>query len=1147
MWRTDGMEALLSLTLSGSALTLLLLLLKKLLGGRLSSTVYYYAWLLVLLRFLLPLPGLIPLGQDAESSAPSHLTAPRLLEETLLPPEITAAPAYAPLSELPAQAPAVEEAEAPLAAPSLSPSPAIEHSFRIDWRSPLLWLSLWGLGAGLCFLWPVVSYLRFRRALRPALCSPEPELQALYARIPGRKPALSTCSALQTPLMFGVFSPRIVLPQGISDPETLENILRHELCHYRRRDPLYKWFAAGVLALHWFNPLSWLIRRELNRACELSCDETLLRSMDRNKKQSYGETLLRMAASASLPAGVVATTFSTEKKDLKERLEQIMHYKHTKGRVLAALLALLLLCGCGLAAGPADSQAASLVPAEEHVTHVSTVDEFLDAIAPNTTIVLAEGEYDLSSAADYGKENADPNYAWVAVPESDENTPGFELQILGVEGLTIRGAGEGRTTLAAVPRYANVLHFLNCDGLRVEDLTAGHTQAPGYCNGGVLYFDVCSDLAVSNCGLFGCGTIGVQARDCRGLEVKGCHIYECSYSAVFVHSCRDVLVEDCEVERNGLKPGVGPAYSLFSADLTEDFTVLNCRVHDNTCQTLLNTVNSKNALFLSNRVENNGFQTSLFQMQQYPVTVDGCAFTDNEIASFIYGGGIFPVDADGKALDPAALQAMEYRKLDPATIHPPLPAEDALELPVGGSVTVKTVDEFLKAIGPDRTILLDGENFDLSTASNYGGVGGKYYYWAENHDGPALVITDVSGLTIRGADGDPKAVTLAAVPRYANVLAFRDCENISLADLTAGHTREPGSCSGGVLYFTNCHGIDLDRCRLYGCGILGLDCDGCSSVAVRECEIYECSQGGVHLARTDGVRFLNCDIHDVPSPALYFFNSGDLSWNGEPLLGDAFHVMSDGSLKSADRGTVGQEGGETAYALSPIDLLQPMDFQEGEILDFAQEMQKLISSGEWDALSKKLYYPFQILVASDVFIMVPDASQFLALPLDDLVSPELRQRIADAPLDAYGASSLGNTFCGGWLAFAQDPQAETLSLLRLTAISIEHPLSDDREPEDIRAFYYTEEQQELSLHVDEFVTLNAWVYPIGLFPDAEVSWTVSDPAALKLTPVENGRGCRLQALQPAPGGVTLTLSFRGVTRDVKVYIPASQPAPTPVP
>ena len=68
------METLLSLTLSGSALALLLLLLKKLLGRRLSSTLYYYAWLLVLLRFLLPLPGLVPLGQEANSSTPSHRT-----------------------------------------------------------------------------------------------------------------------------------------------------------------------------------------------------------------------------------------------------------------------------------------------------------------------------------------------------------------------------------------------------------------------------------------------------------------------------------------------------------------------------------------------------------------------------------------------------------------------------------------------------------------------------------------------------------------------------------------------------------------------------------------------------------------------------------------------------------------------------------------------------------------------------------------------------------------------------------------------------------------------------------------------------------------------------------------------------------------
>ena len=65
------MKTLLTLTLSGSALALLLLLLRRLLPRRMPSTVYYYAWLLVLLRFTLPLPGLIPVGHRAESPAPA--------------------------------------------------------------------------------------------------------------------------------------------------------------------------------------------------------------------------------------------------------------------------------------------------------------------------------------------------------------------------------------------------------------------------------------------------------------------------------------------------------------------------------------------------------------------------------------------------------------------------------------------------------------------------------------------------------------------------------------------------------------------------------------------------------------------------------------------------------------------------------------------------------------------------------------------------------------------------------------------------------------------------------------------------------------------------------------------------------------------
>ena len=62
------MKILLTLTVSGSVLALLLLCLRYFVLRRMPSTVYYYAWLLVLLRFAVPLPGLIPATVETDIS-----------------------------------------------------------------------------------------------------------------------------------------------------------------------------------------------------------------------------------------------------------------------------------------------------------------------------------------------------------------------------------------------------------------------------------------------------------------------------------------------------------------------------------------------------------------------------------------------------------------------------------------------------------------------------------------------------------------------------------------------------------------------------------------------------------------------------------------------------------------------------------------------------------------------------------------------------------------------------------------------------------------------------------------------------------------------------------------------------------------------
>ena len=143
-----------------------------------------------------------------------------------------------------------------------------------------------------------------------------------------------------------------------------------------------------------------------------------------------------------------------------------------------------------------------------------------------------------------------------------------------------------------------------------------------------------------------------------------------------------------------------------------------------------------------------------------------------------------------------------------------IPGQDGMEY------HVTTVDEFLAALGSDRTIYLDAALFDLSTASNYGGYGSEHYYWVDIFDGPGLVITGVKNLRLIGQSKDE--TTVEAVPRYADVLCFSECENVTVAQLTAGHTKgEPGSCSGDVLAFEKCQDVHVIDCGLFGCGVWG--------------------------------------------------------------------------------------------------------------------------------------------------------------------------------------------------------------------------------------------------------------------------------------------------------------------------------------
>lgn len=203
-------------------------------------------------------------------------------------------------------------------------------------------------------------------------------------------------------------------------------------------------------------------------------------------------------------------------------------------------------------------------------------------------------------------------------------------------------------------------------------------------------------------------------------------------------------------------------------------------------------------------------------------------------------------------------------------------------------VTVTNADEFLAAIAPDTEIILDAPLIDLSQAQGYGRTNGDYYYWNEEFDGPGLYIQNVSNLTIRGNGENHDANVLSSDPRYAYVLTFENCSGIHTVGFTAGHSKEPGTCVGGVLAFRNCQDILVEDCGLFGCGTIGVQGQSSKNLQVFRCDIYECSIGGVELHNCDDVRVDSTTFRDLGTPEFpgqefRVYGCGSVTCDGAPV------------------------------------------------------------------------------------------------------------------------------------------------------------------------------------------------------------------------------------------------------------------------
>lgn len=159
---------------------------------------------------------------------------------------------------------------------------------------------------------------------------------------------LRTSKYLNSPMLFGITKPTVIIPDKAFSDRELEMMMTHELVHYRHGDIVIAFLTAISKCIHWFNPAVHLTDRAILTARELCCDEAVLERIDPCFKKEYGRLILAVIETSLNSSLAYTTSMASSKVSIQRRLMKIIEYKaHSR---LFRLGCLMLVCSFSVSA-----------------------------------------------------------------------------------------------------------------------------------------------------------------------------------------------------------------------------------------------------------------------------------------------------------------------------------------------------------------------------------------------------------------------------------------------------------------------------------------------------------------------------------------------------------------------------------------------------------------------------------------------------------------------------------------------------------------------------------------------------------------------------------------------------------------------------
>ena len=151
---------------------------------------------------------------------------------------------------------------------------------------------------------------------------------------------------IKSPALMGIIQPKILVVDGIEcfSDKNLEYIFRHELSHYKRKDNIVSTILAMAKIVYWFNPVVWLVIKEIRKDMELAADEIAVKTLNTSERKEYCKLLVYLSTIYNSGFVEKALGVADDKTNLEKRISMVkITDKISKHPVLSAFLVFIII------------------------------------------------------------------------------------------------------------------------------------------------------------------------------------------------------------------------------------------------------------------------------------------------------------------------------------------------------------------------------------------------------------------------------------------------------------------------------------------------------------------------------------------------------------------------------------------------------------------------------------------------------------------------------------------------------------------------------------------------------------------------------------------------------------------------------------